>query len=402
MEVIFILGAILLAVVVVLARLFLALRKLSSDVSEIDAVPVKDLKGTKPLAVTEPVHQMGAAVNVPPGGPSQLAVSVQDNGLLVELERAREKMAALVKDFDDVTGILRTQNEGLRREIEQLRQINARLQEEELPHLKAENSAYKTQLETGQAEFARLAHGISQFEVENAQLKADLSLSVVTEKTTRDVPGELQGELLVRNNHIADLKRQNEMIRSELESHIQKASTSPQLNTQAIEALQEDIEVLRQDRSRFKGIVEELEEGLRGAGEKNSFLQYELTKSRAHSVGMERLCDNARRQFEGLAMDVHDSEKDNVQLKQQSNVLEQGLMDFKRLNSELLKRERLTQYELESNRTQLRDLEHIYQVFRSRLQSAGIGENNQESVSPAGILDPVLSTEGKAEAPAFK
>jgi hypothetical protein len=110
--------------------------------------------------------------------------------------------------------------------------------------------------------------------------------------------------------------------------------------------------------------------------ENNKFLQYELTKSRAQAAGLERICENSRKQFEEIARGIREVETDNQVLKSQTHILEQSLVDFKKLNAELLKREKLTQFEIEKNLDQIRNLEGIYGVFRSRLERLGISEED--------------------------
>jgi chromosome segregation ATPase len=128
-------------------------------------------------------------------------------------------------------------------------------------------------------------------------------------------------------------------------------------------------EILRQH-------VTELEKLNSALEENNKFLQYELTKSRAQAAGLERICENSRKQFEEIARGIREVETNNQALKSQTHVLEQSLVDFKKLNAELLKREKLTQFEIEKNLDQIRDLEDIYGVFRSRLERLGISEED--------------------------
>lgn len=316
MEIFYILGGILLAVVAVVAWLFYSLKKTRRDREEVKVVALNDLSvldRSDPEGIRDGIEPLSVAVDQ-----DKQIVTLQE-----EIRLAREKTLMLTRDFNDSIAKMRMENESLRADINDLQQINRRLNEEELSHLKAENAAYKAQMETGNAE------------------------------ALEDLKGSFTTKIESLNTELDQLK-----------------SVSPE----AFEALKEDVEVLRVDRARFEARVEDLEDLLRGESEKNSFLQYELTKSRAHALGVERICDNARRQFEGMSREVHDSELDNEALKKQSGLLEQSLSDFRRLNAELLKKEKLTQFEIESNRSQLKDLEHIYGVFRSRLQNAGAGD----------------------------
>ena len=269
--------------------------------------------------------------------------------------------------------------------------------EDILSHLKAENAAFAAQLQAGSSETVKLSQeldavrrelgeqalkatdAIAHLEAENARLKAEGSASIEQEKVVAEIRVEYQKQLEALYNEVASLKSDNEAMKASQAAQSEKVSAHPFLNAEAVEAFKEDMEVLRQDRVRLESRIEELEESARGEQENSGFLQYELTKRRAQAVGVERIGDYARRQFEAMSREARDAEQDNAVLKKQANVLERGLMDFKRLNSELLKREKLTQFELEHNRTQIKDLEHIYEVFRARLESAGV------SVDPSAI-----------------
>ncbi len=369
MVVFYILGGILIAVVGVLGWLFYSLKRAAISSTGIKVEPVVHLNELKPfvpggLEGKDPVPEI--AVREVPSGLAP-PVSPEEGNWQEEVRLAREKAVVLTRDFNDAISKIKKENEDLRADIEGLRQSNARLNNEELPHLKAECSAFKLQMDAGNMEISRL-------EAENSRLRSEKT----PEPEKRDIEGavrsQYQGridELIVQ---VKELQRDNELLRAPKAVLPEKVQGDPFSHAEAVDALRDDLEVLRSEKARMEARIEEMEEVARGEQEKSEHLSYELTKSRAHAVGVERICDNARRQFEGISREAHDTEHDNALLKRQSNALEQSLIDFKRLNCELLKREKLTQFELEHNRAQLKDLEHIYEVFRSRLQSAGVGE----------------------------
>lgn len=338
MVVFYVLGGILLSVAGVFGWLFYSLKKSSAGSVEASAVPITNIEELKSFAAIRPVTSTGSAITpILPAAVGEADREKSDKdfpalqgnpGILPA--SSCTSVSDVICDLDAKSGFnsaisqLRAENEGLRADIARLGQVNPPLNDEELSHLKAESSAFRMQMTAGNLEVARLSDIIARLEGENARLQAE------------------------------------------------KVSADSFQNAQAVEPVKEDAAAPALDRARLEARVEELEEAVRVDKEKNDFLVYELTKSRAHAVGVERICDNARLQFDGLAREARDTCQDNALLKKQSNVLEQSLSDFKRLNSELLKQEKLTQFELEHNRTQLKELEHIYQVFRSRLQSAGV------------------------------
>ncbi|MBF0595015.1 MAG: hypothetical protein HQL22_08595 [Candidatus Omnitrophica bacterium] len=282
-----------------------------------------------------------------------LPKAAEENDQIGELKQqlsvALEKVEVQGRQFGEIIDGLKEERNALRAQVDAFWQENTHSKEEELlSHLKAENAAYKAQMDAQRTDAEVLVR-----ELEVAK-------------------GDHQNQIDRLNAEIGLLKTENDRLRSIHVIPPEGLVRDQGLNVDAIESLTEDVDVLRQDKARLEASIEDFQAGLLEEKERNSFLQYELTKSRAQSAGMERICSNARSQFEGFAREARDTEMDNVLLKKQANALEQGLVDFKRLNTELLKRERLTQYEMDNNRTQLKDLEHIYQVFRARLDVAGV------------------------------
>jgi DNA repair exonuclease SbcCD ATPase subunit len=180
-----------------------------------------------------------------------------------------------------------------------------------------------------------------------------------------DVHEQCQKEIALLGAELEALRMVNENLRS-AQTVLPVASPGGNADSEPMKC---EGEILRQH-------VTELEKLNSALEENNKFLQYELTKSRAQAAGLERICENSRKQFEEIARGIREVETNNQALKSQTHVLEQSLVDFKKLNAELLKREKLTQFEIEKNLDQIRDLEDIYGVFRSRLERLGISEED--------------------------
>ena len=110
--------------------------------------------------------------------------------------------------------------------------------------------------------------------------------------------------------------------------------------------------------------------------EKNEFLQYELTKVKAQASGLQRICDNFRKRAEEEQSRPFAWQPDGDQIRKRSALLQQGLQEFRALNAVLLKKENLTQYEIEKNSEQISDLENIYSDLCQRLSRVGIKEDD--------------------------
>jgi len=391
MAVIYILAGILFSAGGVLLWLFYSLKKQSIAALEENAVPVSSLEQIKTTVLPEVSLAVLPEEQIQNTVPASLAEDNTEVRLLKEeVKIIREKAVVQARSALEVINKISDENRFLRADITKLQQdAPVRTDEDLLMHLKAENSAFKTQMDAGNDRSAKLAEEldivrrelglqlskasevISRLEEENVRFKSQECSSAEQERVVADIRTEYQKQLEAFQQEINALKQSNEVIKLK-PADGGAAAGNAAFTADAFEALKEDVAVLRQERSIQSSRIEDFEQSLRDEQEKNDFLRYELTKSRAQSVGIERICENARRQFEDKEREARGAEQDNATLKQQANVLEQSLKNFKRLNAELLKQEKLTQFELEHNRGQLKDLEHIYEVFRARLAGAGV------------------------------
>jgi chromosome segregation ATPase len=302
-----------------------------------------------------------------------------------ELRLIREKALIQANNAIDVINKLREENEALRSEIERSGQkvVTSKVDEDLLTHLRAENIAFKEQLSSStreaedlrqqlskkaleaEEELARLKETVQRLEAQNVEQRLNAPIASGADAAASDSHEQCQKEIALLSAELEALRLANEKLRS---AQPDLPVASPEGSTDADQPNCEG-EILRQH-------VTELEKQNSTLEENNKFLQYELTKSRAQAAGLERICENSRKQFEEIARGIREVETDNQALKSQTHHLERSLVDFKKLNTELLKREKLTQFEIEKNLDQIRDLEDIYGVFRSRLERLGISEED--------------------------
>jgi chromosome segregation ATPase len=102
--------------------------------------------------------------------------------------------------------------------------------------------------------------------------------------------------------------------------------------------------------------------------EKNESLQYELIKARAQSSGLERVSFNYKNQLEDFLKKVSEAQASNEHLSQAKNRLEEVVQEVKLQNEDLVKKDQLTQFELEKNRSRLVSLEREYEDLKVRTQ----------------------------------
>jgi hypothetical protein len=186
---------------------------------------------------------------------------------------AGEETARMNKAMEEAAR-LKLENEAAQQELRRLQQEAAgKVSEESLMHLKAENAALKDQLDIEKKSMAAL----------------------LTE--TGAVRAELKAQVIESEEKVARLLQEHRKQLDEAQTH--SAAVSPVFVSDAVTSLKEDMNCLNEERASLLSRVDEAERLLREEHEKNEFLQYELTKSRAESAGIERICENARRQFEG-------------------------------------------------------------------------------------------------------
>ncbi|MBF0388199.1 MAG: hypothetical protein HQL20_10190 [Candidatus Omnitrophica bacterium] len=300
----YIMGGILLAVVGVLGWLLVSLKKLAVGVDNTSAVPV----------VTA-VESVSGTVGTPAVPVLSGELNTQIEVLQQELVSWRERSAVLARDFTETVDKLKAENEILRADKDKLQELNARLKDEDLAHYKAEGAAYKMQVDSGLLEIDRLSGVVSRLQEDNSRFQAGNSGSLDAEKVAADIRAEYQSQLAALDSELCALRRDNSDLKAAQADKADPSLASSALGPEAFEALKEDLKVLSAERDRLAAMVEELEENSRGDQEKHNFLVYELTKSRAHALGIERICDNARLRFEGLSRENYSARQDRALVK---------------------------------------------------------------------------------------
>ncbi len=96
-------------------------------------------------------------------------------------------------------------------------------------------------------------------------------------------------------------------------------------------------------------------------------LEYEITKMRAQSSGLVRINENYKEQIETLHKNIEAVSLERDQLSTTKNRLEQILQEMQTQNEELVKRDKLNQFELEKSQSQLVHLERECADLKSKV-----------------------------------
>jgi len=103
-------------------------------------------------------------------------------------------------------------------------------------------------------------------------------------------------------------------------------------------------------------------------------LKYELVKAKAQSSGLERISLNYKNQQEDFLKRVNAVQVTNDQLSEAKNRLEEMITQVKSENEELVKKDQLSLFELEKNRSRLLTLERECEDLKARVQQQSSGE----------------------------
>jgi uncharacterized protein YgiM (DUF1202 family) len=150
---------------------------------------------------------------------------------------------------------------------------------------------------------------------------------------------------------------------------------------QKLTALQQEVTSLKTENANLKtqlestnaamselkrvGVVEDLHPELEKINEE---LKYELVKAKAQNSGLERISFNYKNQLEESLKKVNAAQVTNDHLTQVKNQLEAMVEQIKLQNEELVKKDQLSQFELEKNRSRLLVLERDYEDLKARTQ----------------------------------
>jgi chromosome segregation ATPase len=268
MLMIIVLVGILLAAFGVSAWMWFQLQQEARQVERNSAVPLADVKTMQPLGEAVGFdHQKEI-------DQQRLVYEDRLREVKEELEAVQVKAQESERASISLLDALRHENEGLKTNVAELQAAALTISRDagKLDHMIVENSAFRAQIIQISAEVTRLKESAVSLERENRQLK-DASKDVGdTQALIEQAKEEYQRQLEKVYKQVEDLRAEN----ARLQAH-------------AGAALQ--VDGLKQAADELSGKVRELEMVNAIQAEKNEYLQYELTKSRAQVVGLERACE---------------------------------------------------------------------------------------------------------------
>jgi len=356
-----ILGVVVLLTLALLGFLFFMLAKEGQKKEEEQAVPVRDLeqlkqeltshlfeqndqkvieKDSEIIPVFQPKMIIPANEVKPTPSPEDDAYKKRARQLEDELLSISHQAIGQSEEARRMIETLTEENESLKRQKVDMDQAQEKLTvlQGEASLLKTENVSLQTQLESTNAKVHFL-------EEEMAAVKIQM--------------GE---EISRANATVAELTR-------EKESFISAPKIEPD------QALRQEIEALNARHAELKQKFEDMERSQQKLHElngdlieKNEALKYELIKARAQSSGLERVSFNYKNQLEDFFKKVNAVQVSNDQLSQVKNRLEVVVEEVRSQNEELVKKDRLSQFELDKNRSRLQNLEREYEDLKARVQ----------------------------------
>ncbi|NLE65629.1 MAG: hypothetical protein GX606_06920 [Elusimicrobia bacterium] len=345
MAIFFLLLGILLVAGLVIARLLLVIKAEASPLAE-----------SRSAVVSAPVDIFVGK------GASQGQGTSSEKETLAHLEEgirsAQEKAEVQARDAQETIDRLQKDNERLQKEVVRLTGEGAafRVDEETLQHLRAENAAFKEQLDSSHQEVQRLSDEIEglrvsfedqlarageakdRLEEENAQLKLAGQSLRDQGKVLEDLRAEHAGKMEALGREIGSLRRDNEDLKAAQEVQSEKIAAQALMDNGAVDGIKKDLDKIREERASLEKRVEELEQANVAIETKNRLLQYELTKDRAQAVGLERISEGVRKRFEDMAREARSAGEEKVALERQNTLLQKSLEDLKKLNSEMARR----------------------------------------------------------------
>ena len=243
-----------------------------------------------------------------------------------------------------------------RQTIEDLTKDNEALKDKQPDLIQAQQKIVELQKET------------DHLHTENSTLQAQLDSSVVQvrflEQELATVKAQMGDQIAQANAMVSELNLQKE-------SWVSAAKPDPQA-----ERLNQELEALKQEQIQLKQNGEALEVTNQKLREINTHLtkeidalQYELIKARAQSTGLERIGFNYKNQLEDFFKKINEVQLMNEKLSETKDSLEGTLQEVQSQNDALVKKDRLAQFELEKNRSQLVNLEREYEGLKARVQS---------------------------------
>ena len=259
------------------------------------------------------------------------------------------------------------------------------------------DDAYKKRAQELEDKLLAIAASADKQSDEAKQLIADLTEENESLKANQDELEGAQQKLLALEQEASGLKAENSALQTQLEStnakvrllEDQMAAVKVQMGDEIVRANAamteldreketllsipkvEPDEVLRQELDALKFELQGLKQKHEDLEKENQQLQYELVKARAQSSGLERVSFNYKNQLEDFFKKVSAVEVTNDHLSQAKNRLEGMVEQIKSENEDLVKKDQLSQFELEQNRLRLVNLEREYEELKARVQQQG-------------------------------
>jgi uncharacterized phage infection (PIP) family protein YhgE len=269
MLMIVILVGILVAAFGVSAWMWVQIQREAGLAEQRSVVPVADVRAMEPLP------------EVPDGIYHQRAMEEQKVVYEDRLREVREELKAAEAGAQERErgaahdlSLLRDENEALKVKLAELQasSLSAGQDAAKVDHLIVENSAFRAQLVEASAEVSRLKGCVSRLEQENMKLKDAAQASDGLEVRIQQAKEEYQHQMDRAYAQVEELRAEN-------------------IGLQQRVAGAEDVDGLKKVVDELSGKVREFEVTCAIQAEKNEYLQYELTKSRAQVVGLERVCE---------------------------------------------------------------------------------------------------------------
>ncbi len=353
MAIFILLGVIVLITIVVLSVLFFMLGKEEKKTEE--AVPVTNLeeinkelsgkmfkqndqkvieKDSEIIPVFESNVELPLQPVQTPAQPSQ-----EDEAYRKKAQELEEELLNISKKADNQSDEARQLIADLTKENESLKsqKVDLEVAQQKLAELQGESSLLKTENVSLQNELEGTNAKVRLLEEQMTAFKVQMGEEVSRAQET-----------------VAQLIREKEELLS---------APKPEPQAQPIPDQQ-----MLQELTTLKGEHAQLKERYDVLEKTREQLEYDLIKARAQTSGLERISFNYKNQLEDFFKKINAVQVTNDHLAQTKNRLEGMVEEIKIQNEELVKKDQLSQFELEKNRSRLSNLERECEELKVRIQ----------------------------------
>ncbi len=274
---------------------------------------------------------------------------------------------ALIKEKDRYIAIV----DQMKEDIDMIKKEGARHLTQAMDHLRLENDHLRQQLQ-------ELTEKLQLWEIQMTSLQK-----------------ESQDSWFSSNQIIKDLRNENQSFQTQLQESLTKIQEL-QIELEIIRKKSEEelthaldtVERLRKDKDSVFNARDELEINLQKTKavnltllEKEDLVQYEIVKNRAQALGLEKLCEELKFGIEARTKEITNLKEENGLLLQMKLETEQNLQNLKKSHAQLIKKDKLSQAELEKSRNQLAIIEKAYSVFRNKFEDIDSINNEPQNES---------------------